>query len=177
MNYKSEKIIIVGGSGSGKDFLIRGLEREGILPSIKVTNRPKRSNEKNNVDYRFKNLDEFNALLEGNKFLVNQEFKNNKNEVWKYGILKKDFLKFQSFIMTPGEVLQLNDEYRKLCFIVYLDIPRSIRESRILNRQDSNDSIIRRLDSDDIDFKDFKDYDLRITDPYFDISMIIDLMN
>ena len=66
---------------------------------------------------------------------------------------------------------------RKGCFVVYLDIDRDIRESRLLGRQDKNDSITRRLDADDIDFGSFKDYDLKITDPEFLADDVYDLMD
>jgi guanylate kinase len=79
--------------------------------------------------------------------------------------------------MTPGEFENINAEVRKGCFVVYLDIDRSIRESRLFKRQDKNDSITRRLDADEIDFKDFKDYDLRITDPEFTADDVYDLMD
>ena len=108
--------------------------------------------------------------------MVSQDFFNDKGELWKYGILKEDFNNSQAFILTPGEVRQLTPEVRKNCFVVFLDIERSIRESRISNRQDHNDSIKRRLDADEIDFKDFKDYDLKITDPEFDVDSILSLM-
>jgi guanylate kinase len=73
--------------------------------------------------------------------------------------------------------LELTKDQRKGCFVVYLDIDRSIRESRLHNREDKNDSIKRRLDADEIDFKDFGDYDLRITDPEFTAEDIWDLMD
>jgi guanylate kinase len=79
--------------------------------------------------------------------------------------------------MTPGEFSNINKELRKECFVVYLDIDRVTRESRILGRQDKNDSITRRLDADEVDFKDFKDYDLRITDPEFEAEDVYDLMD
>jgi guanylate kinase len=79
--------------------------------------------------------------------------------------------------MTPGEFENITPEVRKDCFVVYLDIDRSIRESRLFKRQDKNDSITRRLDADEIDFKDFKDYDLRITDPEFTADDVYDLMD
>ena len=66
---------------------------------------------------------------------------------------------------------------RKSCFVVYLDIDRNIRESRLLGRQDKNDSITRRLDADDVDFQDYKDYDLKITDPEFSADDVYDLMD
>ncbi len=169
---KSEKLLICGHSGSGKDFLLRQLKEKGLKASIKVTTRPKRKNEVEGVNYYFKTLNQFESL----DLLVSQDFFNDKGELWKYGILKEDFNNSQAFILTPGEVRQLTPEVRKNCFVVFLDIERSIRESRISNRQDQNDSIKRRLDADEIDFKDFKDYDLKITDPEFDVDSILSLM-
>jgi guanylate kinase len=66
---------------------------------------------------------------------------------------------------------------RKGCFVVYLDIDRGVRESRLLGRQDKNDSITRRLDADDIDFQSYNDYDLKITDPEFSSDDVYDLMD
>ena len=169
---KTEKLLICGHSGSGKDFLLRQLKEKGLKASTKVTTRPKRKNEVEGVNYYFKTLNQFESL----DLLVSQDFFNDKGELWKYGILKEDFNNSQAFILTPGEVRQLTPEVRKNCFVVFLDIERSIRESRISNRQDHNDSIKRRLDADEIDFKDFRDYDLKITDPEFDVDSILSLM-
>lgn len=173
LNSKSEKLIIIGKSGSGKDYLLRHLKKEGLETSIKVTSRPKRDNELDGVTYHFKTLEEFNNL----DLIVSQDFFNDKKEIWKYGILKEDFNNSQAFIMTPGELLQVDQETRKNCFVVYLDIDREIREKRITKRNDNNDSIMRRLDADDIDFRNFKDYDLKITDPEFEVETIVSLMN
>ena len=92
-------------------------------------------------------------------------------------IFKEDFNNSQAFIMTPGELNQIDPITRKKCFVVYLDIDRSVRENRILKRNDDNDSVIRRLDADEIDFQNFKDYDLKITDPEFESIDIINLMD
>ena len=174
---KTEKIIITGKSGSGKDYLIRQLEKEGLTTSVKVTTRPQRQHEIEGKTYYFKSLNEFNSLLESNQLIVSQEFFNDKKELWKYGILKDDFNNAQAFIMTPGEIEQINPEIRKGCFVVYLDIDRIIRENRISGRNDSNDSVTRRLNADEVDFEGFKDYDLKITDPEFEVDMVISLMN
>ena len=75
-------------------------------------------------------------------------------ETWHYGLSKSEFNKAQAFIMTPGEIKQIDEVTRKGCFVVYLDIDRSVRESRISGRNDNNDSVKRRLDADEIDFKE-----------------------
>ena len=178
---KKEKIIITGKSGSGKDFLLRKLTEKGLKVSTKVTTRPKRKNETQFIEYNFITEDKFNLLLNEDELLCHQRFEvtpENKNtEIWFYGLTKEEFDKSQAFIMTPGEINQIPNELRKELFIVYLDIDRNIRESRILSREDKNDSVKRRLDADEIDFKGFDDYDLKITDPEFGVDMVWDLMD
>lgn len=173
---KSEKIIVVGKSGSGKNFLFDQLVEKGLKHSIKITTRPIRQNEIEGKDYHFISESKFNSILNDNLFIVNQDFHNDKNDLWKYGVLKEDFKNSQVFIMTPGEIGQIDEESRRGCFIVYLDIDRETREDRLFKREDANDSIIRRLDSDEKDFNGFSDYDLKITDPLFSVDDIISLM-
>lgn len=173
MLVKNEKIIIIGASGSGKDFLLKELSKQGLKSSLKITTRPKRSGEVEGLNYNFLT----NAEFDNKQLIVEQSFKNDKGEIWKYGICKEDFQTSQVFIMTPGELSQLSKIDRETLFVVYLDIDRSIRENRILDRSDNNDSVIRRLDADDVDFLNFSNYDLRITDPKFDIEMILSLMS
>ena len=173
---KREKILICGKSGAGKDFLLRKLKEKGLNSSIKWTTRPKRNNETNDVEYHFTDDATFLKMKSDNQFAVSEQFSNHKGDVWNYGISNEDFGQAQAFIMTPGEIAQLDEEVRKGCFVVYLDIDRSIRESRLPIREDNNDSIQRRLDADEKDFKKFHSYDLKITDPEFEVDMVWDLM-
>ncbi len=177
---KSEKIILIGPSGSGKDFLMRRLTDKGLKPCLKWTTRPQRKFEKQGITYNFVSDSQFKQSINENKFLAYQTFvvtpDNSDPQTWYYGVTKEEFSNSQLFIMTPGELLKLTDEIKKQCFVVYLDIDRDIRESRLYNREDKNDSIKRRLDSDEIDFKDLKDYDLRITDPDFGADDVYELM-
>jgi guanylate kinase len=173
---KTEKLIITGKSGSGKDWLLRKVKESGLKPSIKTTTRPKRKNEVDGVNYHFKTIEEFNQIESEKSFIVSQIFYNHKGEMWKYGITKEDFDSNNAFIMTPGEISQIPEYLRENCFIVYLDIDRQTRENRILGRNDLNDSTRRRMDSDEVDFDKFTDYDLKISDPEFDAELVLDVM-
>jgi guanylate kinase len=177
---KSEKLIVTGSSGSGKDWLLRQLKKEGLKVSVKTTTRPQRKNEVQFETYNFIDDSEFKSLLERNQFICHQSFnvtpEGRDPETWYYGLSKEEFNKAQAFIMTPGELEQIDKEIRKGCFVVYLDIDRKIRESRISGRNDNNDSVQRRLDADEIDFKNFCDYDLKLTDPEFDVELVLSLM-
>lgn len=178
---KKEKTILLGKSGSGKDFLMRKLVEKGLRGCLKMTSRPPRKHEIQWITYDFVADWTFLEKIENDEFLCYQKFEvtpeGKSPETWYYGITKEEFENSQVFIMTPGEFESITPELRKGCFVVYLDIPRDVREKRLIRREDKNDSIKRRLDADDIDFKNFKDYDLRVTDPEFSADDVYDLMD
>jgi dephospho-CoA kinase len=114
--------------------------------------------------------------MKDNEVKVYQSFPIG-DEIWYYGITKENFNNNQVFIMTPHELSQLSEIDRVGIFIVYLDIPEDIRRKRISNRNDNNDSIERRIKADELDFKGFNTYDLKITDPEFDADSVYELMD
>jgi guanylate kinase len=180
-NLKKEKLIILGKSGSGKDYLMRKLVEKGLKPCLKLTTRPPRKFEQQGITYNFVAESEFISCIDNKELLCYQTFQvtplNKSPETWYYGITQEEFEKSQVFIMTPGEFENITPEQRKGCFVVYLDIDRKIRESRLFKREDNNDSIIRRLDADEEDFKNLNDYDLKIRDPEFTAEDVYDLMD
>lgn len=178
---KKEKCIIIGPSGSGKDFLLRKLVEKGLNPCLKWTTRPSRRFEKQGITYNFVSESKFTQSISQNDFLCYQQFQVTPEgkgpEIWYYGITQEEFEKSQVMIMTPGEFKNITPDQRKGCFVVYLDIDRGVRESRLFKREDKNDSIKRRLDADEEDFKDFSDYDLKVRDPEFTAEDVYDLMD
>lgn len=168
---KFEKLLICGQSGSGKDFIASQLRELGYLVGVKTTTRPKRKKEIQGITYKFTQNENFNI----NDMIVYEEFKNHLGDRWLYGFEKEEFNNKQVFIMTPGELNQIEQSVRENCFIVYLDIDEETRRSRLFNRADKNDSIERRLLADKNDFADMTDWDLKVTDPEFSVEMIISL--
>lgn len=173
---KTEKIIILGQSGSGKDYLRRKLIGLGLKYSPKFTTRPKRALEVHGSDYDFIDYNYYVELHKMGKLKTHQSFVINGVN-WYYGITNINWEENQLFIMTPHELSQINKEDLSRCFVVYLNIDLETRRNRISRRNDLNDSIERRLLADLEDFKDFKFYDLCITDPEFDAEWIYDLMD
>jgi guanylate kinase len=185
MSEKTEKVVLLGKSGSGKDYLMRKLVEKDMIGCVKMTSRPARKYEIQGVTYDFVTNSIFEEKIQNGEFLCYQRFEvtpeGRDPENWYYGITKEEFERAQVFIMTPEELrsIDIDTELRKKCFVVYIDIDRSVRESRVIKRKDQNDSVKRRMDADDIDFADFHkngDYDLRIGDPEFNADDIYDLM-
>lgn len=175
-NLKHEKILIVGPSGSGKDHLLRGLIKKELEYSPKFTTRPKRALETDGTEYNFITIDRFQELNKNDQIKVYQSFLIG-DDTWYYGITKENFDNNKVFILTPHELSQLSQEDIKGSFVVYLDIDINIRRKRISNRNDNSDSVERRLKADEVDFKYFSGYDLKITDPEFEAEWVYELMN
>lgn len=155
------KTIIVGAGGSGKDYLKQKFIDKGFESCVCYTTRPIREEEIEGKTYRFVNEALFELLKENEMFAETTRF----NE-WQYGTPIADFKTKNIFIMTPLGLSKIPKEIRDQCLVIYLDIPRHIRRSRLLQRNDV-DSAHRRITADEQDFFEFKDYDIRITNENF----------
>ena len=159
MAFKESKIILVGKGGSGKDFLRKKFESRGFKYCVSYTSRPKRINEKDGVDYKFVSEDFLNNNV--HKFYEIADFNG-----WKYGRTIEDFEKSSLLIMTPSGIKNIKPEHRKKCLIIFLDVNEDVLRERLMERKDADDAE-RRLIADDLDFINFTDYDIRITNPDF----------
>jgi len=159
MAFKDSKIILVGRGGSGKDFMRKKFEQRGFKYCVSYTSRPRRENEKEGKDYYFRDESFFNNNV--HKFYEIDDFNG-----WKYGRTIEDFEKSSLLIMTPRGVANIKPEHRKKCFIIFIDPDREILRKRLTERRDA-DCAERRLEADDLDFMDFKDYDIRIKNEDF----------
>lgn len=160
---KMNKIILVGKAAAGKDHMRRILEGRGFKYGVSYTTRPPRQNEIDGEDYYFLEESEFNEGIEKGKWYEWVEFNG-----WKYGTSNKQFLdECNLFIMTPKGIAHIDAVERKKCTIIYLDVSDTTRAARLSERGDQNDSIERRMYNDDLDFKNFTDYDIKIENSNF----------
>lgn len=157
-----KRIVLVARAASGKDFLRNKFEARGFKPSISITTRPPRPGEVEGKDYFFITESKAEQMIENDEFYEYVRFNN-----WLYGTTKKQFMEDDVFIMTPAGVSKIHQEDRKSCFIIYLDIPEDTRKLRLLQRQMPGDTVDRRIAADEEDFRNFKDYDMRVTNPDF----------
>lgn len=157
------RIILCGKAAAGKDHLRKTFEGRGFRYGISYTTRSPRKDEVDGKDYFFLEENEFKTLIEEGFFYEYVTFNG-----WYYGTSKKQWNETDDvFIMTPSGIGKLHAADRKSSFIIYIDIPRDIRISRLLERADDADSVERRILADDRDFTNFTDFDIRITDHNF----------
>lgn len=158
----AKRIIICGQAASGKDVLRKRLEKLGYDYALSYTTRPPRENEAEGTDYRFI------AELEAQRMIWDGEFYEwVRFNDWIYGTTREQFETKNLFIMTPRGLEHLKPHDRAESFIIFIDIAEKIRYDRLLTREMPGDTVERRLAADRLDFNNFKNYDLRITNPDF----------
>jgi len=162
MKRTKSRIILCGKAASGKDHLRQILEGRGFTYGVSYTTRPPRDGEVDGRDYYFIDESEFQSLIDEKFFYEHVSFNG-----WLYGTSREQWYETDDvFIMTPSGISKIKIEDRKSTFIIYIDIPIEVRRERLSKRSDA-DSVDRRLQADDNDFKHFTDFDIRINDHKF----------
>jgi guanylate kinase len=106
--------------------------------------------------------DQFKETIDSGEMLEHMIFNN-----WYYGLTKEEFEKADVMIMSKDGLDVLPKDYRDRCMVIFLDPPRITRVERLEHRNDPNDSIVRRMNTDDKQFEDFRDYDLKVRNEDF----------
>lgn len=156
------RIILVGKAASGKDHLRKRFENRGFKYAVSYTTRPPRPGEIKGVDYLFISEEKFAEMIEKDEWYEWVSFNG-----WKYGTSKEQFEEEDLFIMTPGGISHVSKDERRKSFIIYLDVDQEKRRKRLEQRIMPGDSVERRMIADEEDFKDFTNYDIRITNDDF----------
>lgn len=152
-----KRIILVGKAASGKDYLRRILLENGYSTAVSYTTRPPRPNEKEGVDYKFISEELAQEYINQDIFLEYVSFNG-----WIYGTTKEQWNCEKVFIMTPAGLSHVKGVDRNESFVIYLDIKGEDRLNRLFSRKMPGDSIERRMQADEVDFKNFQNYDMLI---------------
>jgi len=156
------KIILVGKAAAGKDYLRERLENKSFISGVSHTTRPPRKTEKDGVDYHYTTEEKFIELIDSGEMLEHMIFKGTY-----YGLTKEEFEKGDILIMSPEGLELLPEDLKNKCLIIYLDIEPTTRLVRLILRNDKNDTLERRFEADEKQFKNFQEFDLRVTNSEF----------
>ena len=154
----SKRIIIVGPSCAGKNFIRDKFKEKGYQVDVSYTSREPREGEKNGIDYNFVSKTIFKNRIEHDDFYEWVEYNDNF-----YGTGVKEWLWCDIFIMETDGVKHIKPEDRKTCLIIYVNTPLETRAKRMVERDWSTEKIDERIATDIKKFKNFKDYDLEIS--------------
>jgi guanylate kinase len=156
MNHK--RVILVGPTGSGKDFIKNKFREKGYKVDVSYTTRAPREGEVNGVDYNFITEKQFKVRLD-------YEFMYECISYGKdyYGTGMAEWNNCDVFIMETDGVGHIEPKDRKDCLIIYVNTPLDIRMKRMKERGWDHSKILERIKIDEGKFKDFKDYDLQVS--------------
>ena len=187
-NIETKRILIVisSPSGAGKTSICKKLlELDSELrPSISVTTRKPRNNEKNGIDYIFTSKEDFDKKIFSGEFLEYADVFNNK-----YGtlvsstmdLLNKDFDVL--FDIDWQGTQQLSQNNNNILTIFILPPDKNEIERRLKKRETENseniDIVSERMSKFEDELSHWKEYDYVVTNDNFDkcVSEILNIIS
>ena len=169
------KVILVGHGASGKDHLANYLKNNGFTKNVSHTTRPPREGEVNGDTYYFTDINDFECKIKDGYWQEYEMFVPEKK--WYYGTSKEEYTRSNLLIKTVGGVAQLTQEQRDECLILFINVDERVRYERMIARRGMDDDAMRRIEADRIDFKNYTDFDLEISEPNFNCSFVMNLIN
>lgn len=146
-------IIFVGESCTGKDSVVKELEKMDYDRIVICTTRPPRPGEIDGREYHF--LDKMNFLTKVNcgSFAEYRIYKTISG-VWYYGSLLEDYNKSHSvIILTPDALDKVKNKINENVTIIYLKVSKKEIKRRMLNRDVDRAESKRRYKADKKDFR------------------------
>lgn len=157
------RIILVGPSAAGKNYLRDILVSRGFDSDVSYTTRKRRSGEIDGIDYNFVTVAEFEKMIEEDKFYEYVTYEGTY-----YGTGREEWETRDVFIMETDGVNLISEEDRKTCFVMYINPPRVVREVRMREeRKWPREKVNKRAKEDFKKFLGFKNFDMEITNPEF----------
>lgn len=172
--HKGTLFIIAAPSGAGKTSLVRELVEAvpGLSVSISHTTRPPRDHEKHGVDYYFVGEDEFQDLLEQNRFLEHAtvfDHRYGTSRAWVEEQLAEGMDIILEIDVQGAQQARSIIEDTVSIFI----LPPSIAalEERLQGRGDDERNIRRRLRDAVSEIEHYNEYDYLVVNEFFDKTL------
>ena len=150
-------VIIMGKTSCGKDTVVNELiTKHGFRKCVTYTTRPMRDGEKQDITYHFITEDDFKQKIRENFFA---EYKSYDTEFgfWYYGVALEDVENADDktvIILTPDGYRDVIKKVKNKLKSIYIYANNSTIKERLINRGDDPKEAQRRLEHDNIDFKD-----------------------
>ena len=152
-------IILMGKSGSGKNYIESKLVEMGYNRVISTTSRPMRKGEKECIDYKYVTKDTFLKMIDNDELIEYRTYNTLVDgipDVWYYGLTKQSFDDDKKYVL----ILDVNgtNEFikcvgRDKCSVTYIECDDEVREERAVARGGFNRvEWERRLKTDAEDF-------------------------
>lgn len=137
-------IILTGPSASGKTATCLYLqEHYGIKKVITHTTRGMRDGEKNDVDYHFVSMDEFNRMIKDDEFVEHVAFNGNC-----YGTSKKEVRIDKCMALEINGAMTYKSFNDPKIVLFYMNLDEETCRERMLSRGDDPIKVASRIEND-----------------------------
>jgi guanylate kinase len=165
----NKRIILVGPSASGKNFIRSKFAEKGFTFDVSYTTRKPREGEVYGVDYNFISESEFTLRISQNAFYEHVQYNGCR-----YGTGLHEWKNSDIFIMETDGIKHLKPEDRKQSVVIFVNTPLDVRLQRMRSRGWSEEKISERILTDQSKFGTFTDYDFEISsnihaDPFINL--------
>ena len=170
---KNIMVILSSPSGVGKTTITKKIQQKytSFKISVSHTTRSARSNEVEGVDYHFVDKEEFEKLLNNNKFYEHAKIFDNY-----YGTLKKNVdenIKENDILFDIDwqgtKQLSQHTELNLLKIYLITDNKDELKKRLIKRNQNSKEEVDLRFKSFDDDIKHWNDYDYIVINKNLDV--------
>lgn len=155
---KHKRIILVGPSAAGKNFIRDNFVKRGFRSDVSYTSRTPREGEIDGKDYHFITEKEFRERINDNLFYEWVKYGNNY-----YGTGRYEWDHSDIFIMESDGVEKIMEKDRPSCLVMFVNTSFDVRLQRMRERGWDSTKISERTHVDIAKFKNFKDYDVQIS--------------
>lgn len=153
----SKLITITGPSGSGKSTIADILvNKYNLKKAISYTSRPMRPNEQHGKDYYFTTKDEIQEMYSAGRLAEYTEYNGNL-----YGLHIDELSRSDIVIVDPNGLRNLLKLNKFDIHSLFLNVYPRTQLQRLLNRGDSYNDAIKRIENDKLVFDS--------TDPMYDV--------
>lgn len=151
-------LVITGKTASGKDLIVNTLtSSHGFKKIITYTTRPMRKGEIQDITYHFISEEDFNQKI-NDGFFAEYRFYNTEFGTWYYGTALEDLENADDktvIILTPQGFRDVIGKLSNKPISIYIYANNSTIKKRLVQRCDDKNEAQRRLEHDNINFKDF----------------------
>ena len=138
--------------------MVKKLVEKGYSRIVRYTTRPKRKGDKQGVTYHFITKEEFKQKIDEGFFAEYQSY-DTEFGVWYYGTSLEDLKNANDksvIILEPQSYRDIKNELPDNITCIYLYANNSTIKKRLEKRGDNHNEVIRRMESDNEDFKGFE---------------------
>ena len=138
--------------------MVKKLVKKGYSRIVRYTTRPKRKNEKQDITYHFITKEEFKQKIDEGFFAEYQSY-NTEFGIWYYGTSFEDLKNANNksvIILEPQSYRDIKNELPENITCIYIYANNSTIKKRLEHRGDNPNEVIRRMESDNEDFKGFE---------------------